>query len=171
MPELEGTIEIDDSFAPNIPQDFEPIGQKTVDASSSASRISTLIQANGMFQTIIANFIGKVADEQYDDLSEESLTARLNPFPGSNGNDNPNLSQIIIELKMIVRSDISNKSLRLRLDLQQDSAWENWQAEFEKALDLFNSMYSRLMTENCNHDLVRKEISQVRKLLKSLSIM
>ena len=73
LPELEETIEIDDSFAPNIPQDFEPIGQKTVNASSSASRISTLIQANGMFQTIITNFIGKVADEKYDDLSEESL--------------------------------------------------------------------------------------------------
>ena len=87
-----------------------------------------------MFQTIITNFIGKVADEQYDDLSEESLTARLNPFPDSNGNDNPNLSQIINSLKMIVRNDISNKSLRLKLDLQQDSAWANWQAEFDSGI-------------------------------------
>ena len=124
-----------------------------------------------MFQTIITNFIGKVADEQYDDLSQESLTSRLYPFPGNDGNDYPNLSKITNDLKKIVRNAISSKSLRLKLGLQQHTAWVIWQEEFEKALDLFNSMYSRLMAENCNHDLVRKEILLVRKLLKSLSIM
>lgn len=168
LPNLKMNISIDGSFAPNVPNDMEPIGQEP-SGSNEVSHTSTLIQANGLFETWVLNYIELVANELFDDTQDNSLMEHFNPFPDSNYEPNPT---VIFE-KMLTFSSIERniKTIKNKLFLFEDAAWDEWIKNLEGTIHLYTQTYADITEEGSDQRKIRQKLVEVNTRLGKLSLV
>ena len=169
LPELVENIVIDETFAPNVPLDMEPIGQVS-SSSIEVSYNSTLIQANGLIETWVSNFIGLVQNELYDHLQADSLHKALNPFASAEDMI-PSLTDILTQISSLSEDSVARKQIQNHLQLSEETAFSDWVTRLNQCINLFSKSYSEITSENSNLNSTRQKISRVKIILKELSLM
>lgn len=168
LPHLKMNISIDGTFAPNVPDDMEPIGQEP-GGSNEVAYTSTLIQANGLFETWVMNYIELVANELFDDAQENSLIEHFNPFPDSNYKPEP---AVIFERMLDNLSVERNiQTVKKKLFLFEEVAWNEWIKGLESTIQLYTQTYAEITTDGSDQREIRQKIVEVKTRLGRLTLL
>jgi hypothetical protein len=168
LPELKINIMIDETFAPNVPDDLEPIGQEPGE-SNEVSYTSTLIQANGLFETWVMNYIELLVNELFEDTQENSLAEKFSPFPVSNYEPKPS---VIFERMLTALSEEKNiQTIKKKLFLFEEVAWDEWITNLESTIQLYIQTYANITTEGSDQREIRQKIVEIKKRLGELSLL